>query len=313
MKTIKLSKTIPAEYCGMRIDAALSLLLPDYSRAQISKWIKQEEITIDGELVKTKYKVKGHELINLDCTLKHETELVPQAGDLDIVFEDDELLILNKQANWVVHPGAGNPDHTVVNALLYYNDTLSLLPRAGIIHRLDKDTTGLLIVAKTLTSYNHLVRMMQNREINRHYYALVYGEINDNQTINAPIGRHPTQRTKMSVSNKGKPAVTHFDILEFYNQLTLLDVKLDTGRTHQIRVHLTHIGHPLVGDQTYINKNLQQAIENQLPYSLQSLQRQALHAYKLEFAHPTKDNMISLKIDLATDFQKLLELIEDHE
>lgn len=312
-KTIQLQQKIPADCCGMRLDAAVSQLLPDYSRAQISKWIKSGELTVNGEMVKTKMKVKGFESLELDCTLQVETDLVAQEGPLDVVYEDEDLLIINKPAGWVVHPGAGNPDHTVVNSLLYYLPDLNVLPRAGIIHRLDKDTTGLLIVAKNLSSYHQLIKMMQQREIKRTYVALAYGEIDAPKTIDAPIGRHPTQRIKMAVNGKGKPAVTHIDVIDYFPGLSLLEVNLETGRTHQIRVHLTHIGFPLVGDQTYqIKQQTYQTLKN-YPDGLPELERQALHAYKLSFNHPITQKLVEVQQDLPEDMQSFIDHLYETE
>lgn len=308
MEILSIKTKIPADFCGMRFDAALSKLLPDYSRAQIIKWIKLEHITIDGLIAKPKFKVKGFETIELNCPLMSKTDLEPQELELDINYEDEHLLVLNKRSDWVVHPGAGNPDQTVVNALLFYKPDLEKLPRAGIVHRLDKDTTGLLIVAKTMASYHALVKIMQERKIQRYYQAIVYGELYERQTIDTFIARHPTARTRMAVTNKGKQAITHFTILKNYKSLTHIEVKLETGRTHQIRVHLTHIGHPLVGDQTYISKNPQKIAEYQLQHKFDNFKRQVLHAYKLEFIHPMTNELISLTQELPSD---MLELIEE--
>lgn len=306
-KHIELTQALPTETCGKRLDAALVQVFPEYSRSQLVKWLKQGQILVDGHQAKPKDKVKGLEQVTFDCQLTVETDLTPQAGDLNIVYEDDDLLIINKQANWVVHPGAGNPDHTVVNALLYHHQELDKLPRAGIIHRLDKDTTGLLICAKSLKSYTALIKMMQAREISRYYLALVYGELLEDTTIDQPVGRHPTNRTKMAVTAKGKPAVTHVYIDQCYEELTLVECKLESGRTHQIRVHLSHIGHPLVGDQTYYNKNLITQTEKLLEFSFEHCQRQALHAYRLAFNHPITDKTIDVELPLPDDMSSLLE------
>lgn len=308
-QTISLNKKIPATCAGMRLDAALSTLFPEYSRAQLVKWLKAEQITVDGAIVKAKFKVKGYEQILLNCQPSVETPLLPQQGDLNIVYEDDDLLIINKQANWIVHPGAGNPDNTVVNALLYYHEPLNLLPRAGIIHRLDKDTTGLLIVAKTLTSFNALVKMMQEREIQRFYQAITYGEMESDLIIDAPIGRHPSQRTKMAVTTQGKHAVTHVFVEQYYDALTHIRLKLETGRTHQIRVHLTHAGFPLIGDPVYQDKNKQRQAESFLDMTFDDFNRQALHAYRLEFIQPISQQAIEIEIPLPQDMLQLLDKI----
>jgi 23S rRNA pseudouridine1911/1915/1917 synthase len=308
---ISLEKTIPAEYSGMRFDAALSLMFPEYSRSQLSKWIKLEQITLNGHNAKIKQKVKGYELVHLQCELIPQTLLKPQNLELEIHYEDEHLLVLNKHANWVVHPGAGNPDNTIVNALLYYHPELENLPRAGIIHRLDKDTTGLLIVAKTLESYYLLSKLMQERGIQRYYQAVVYGELTGSQTIETLMGRHPTSRTRMAVTKSGKRAVSHIKKIKAYKGSTHVQVKLETGRTHQIRVHLTHINHPLIGDQTYKNKNTQKISETILQHSFADFTRQALHAYQLEFIHPITQTFISLQQPLPEDMQALLNKLEE--
>lgn len=311
MEILILEKLIPKECLGMRYDATLAKLFPDYSRAQLLKWLKLDYILLDGKSVKPTYKVKGIELVRLECPKEIKTHTLPQDIPIDIKYEDDYLLILNKPANLVVHPGAGNPDGTLVNALLHYNIGLESLPRAGIVHRLDKDTTGLMIVAKTLESYLALTNLMQERKVSRHYQAIVYGEVENNQTIETFMGRHPTNRTKMAVLGSGKAAVTHINVLAHYDYITHLNVKLETGRTHQIRVHLTHIGHPLIGDPTYQHKNTQKITQAQLNHTFDDIQRQALHAYKLEFIHPMTQKPILLTQPLPDDLLALLEKIKE--
>lgn len=311
IERLTFTENLTADQATKRLDAALADLLPKYSRSQLTKWIKDGDILLDGKKGKPTYKVKGIETITFDCPLPPQTLLIPQDVALNIHYEDEHLLILNKQAGIVVHPGAGNPDNTIVNGLLNHDSSLAQLPRGGIIHRLDKDTTGLLIVAKTLESYHALIKMMQEREIHRHYQAVVYGECIDPQTIETNMGRHPTSRTRMAVVKQGKHATTHIEPLETFTAVTHLDIKLDTGRTHQIRVHLTHIELPLIGDQTYIQKNTQRLAEVKLETTFSEFNRQALHAYKLQFAHPITHQPLHFEIDLPQDMQTLLEKIRD--
>ena len=308
---ISFTDSLCPTHSGMRIDAALASLHPKYSRPQLTKWLKDGDILLDGKVVKPTHKVKGIEKVIFDCPLPPQTLLIPQAVELNIHFEDEHLLILNKPIHMVVHPGAGNPDNTIVNGLLHYDKTLSQLPRAGIIHRLDKDTSGLLIVAKTLESYYALIRLMQAREIHRFYQAIVYGECYESKTIDTMMGRHPTNRTKMAVVKQGKHAVTHITPLEIFEGITHLDIKLDTGRTHQIRVHLTHIDLPLIGDQTYINTQKRRLAEVKLETNFDDFTRQALHAYKLSFIHPMTQQQLEFKLPLPQDMQTLLDKIKD--
>jgi len=305
---------VPKELHGLRVDIVLTQIFKDFSRSQLTTWLKEGVVTLNQKHYKPKDKVIGGEHVALNVTLKSkDIKSLPEAIPLDIVFEDDHLLIVNKPAGLVVHPGAGNYDHTLVNALLYHAPSLQQLPRAGIIHRLDKDTTGLLIVAKTLKSHTNLIKAMQAREINRQYLTLVYGHIIASDTINTNYGRHPRNRLKMAVSANGKEAITNFAINKQYQYFTLLDVTLMTGRTHQIRVHMAHINHPVVGDQLYGGRSrIPAGIGQILRTSLQQFKRQALHACKLSLLHPETKEEITLTATLPDDFALLLTTLDQH-
>jgi 23S rRNA pseudouridine1911/1915/1917 synthase len=309
--------TVPREYHSQRIDSVLAQLLPEYSRSQISNWIKTGAITMNHRPCKPKDKVWDGDLIELNVDFVEvdadfnlcEAEDIP----LDVIFEDEEVLVLNKPAGLVVHPGAGNREHTLVNALLHHTPSLKHLPRAGIIHRLDKDTTGLLIIAKSLTAHTSLIRQMQAREIQRHYITLVQGHLISGDTIDTGFGRHPRNRLKMAVTGQGRQAITHYTVNKQYKDFTLLDVSLMTGRTHQIRVHLAYINHPVVGDQLYGGRmRLPANAGDQLRTVLQQFKRQALHACSIAFYHPQTDEELTFQAPLPDDFKLLLNTMDQH-
>ena len=306
---------VPHDYQGLRVDVVLAQLFPEYSRARLTQWLKDGSITVNERAYKPKDKIWGGESIKLlvnpsDGILKPCTaENIP----LTIIFEDDHVMVVNKPANLVVHPGAGNAMHTLVNALLYHAPSLHHLPRAGIIHRLDKDTTGLLLVAKTLTAHTSLIRQMQARTIERHYLALVHGHLIAGQTIDTGYGRHPRNRIKMAVCPQGRQAITQFSIRKQYGYTTLLDVKLMTGRTHQIRVHMAHINHPVVGDPLYGGQaRIPAKVSPEERDALHAIKRQALHACTLSFEHPDTGETITLTASLPDDFQCLLTTLDAH-
>ncbi len=289
--------TIPFEHGGKRLDVSLAMLWPEHSRSRIANWIKAGELLVDGDEASTKDKVYGGELIELHASTEIRTHDVAQAMPLDIVFEDAHIIVLNKAAGLVVHPGAGNRDGTLLNGLLHHAPEVAEVPRAGIVHRLDKDTSGLMVVAKTLLAQTSLVRQLQARAVSRHYVALVNGDFVRAQTIDAPIGRHRTQRTKMAVTDiGGKDAVTHAEPMQAFDAHTLVLCKLETGRTHQIRVHLAHIGFPIVGDAVYGRKPSKPAFA-----------RQALHATRLALVHPESDEEMDWEVPLPEDMQRLVE------
>jgi 23S rRNA pseudouridine1911/1915/1917 synthase len=309
--------TVPREYHSQRIDSVLAQLLPEYSRSQISNWIKSGAIIMNHKPCKPKDKTLDGDLIELNVDLA-DVEInfnlcEPENIPLSIIFEDREILVLNKPAGLVVHPGAGNREHTLVNALLHHSPDLRHLPRAGIIHRLDKDTTGLLIVAKSLTAHTSLIRQMQAREIQRHYITLVQGHVISGGTIDTGFGRHPRNRLKMTVTGQGRKAITHYTINKQHKEFTLLDVSLMTGRTHQIRVHLAHINHPVIGDQLYGGRMRFPANANdQLRTILQQFKRQALHACSITFYHPETDEKLIFEAELPNDFKLLLKVLDEH-
>jgi len=313
MKTQKITETlfIPEKMAGLRIDQALAQLFPQYSRSRLKEWLESGNITVNGEKLKPKNKIKGKEIIKLEAKLNEIIDHEPEDIQLTIVYEDDELIIINKPVGMVVHPAAGNHQGTLLNALLHHAPVLAQLPRAGIIHRLDKDTSGLLVIAKTLEAYTDLVKQLQNREISREYLAIISGALISGGTIDKPIGRDPRHRTKMAVNENGKPAITHYRILERFKDFTLVTVKLETGRTHQIRVHMAYIHHPIVGDQTYAGRlKFPKGASDVLCDQLKTFKRQALHAYKLGFEHPTQKTWMEWEAKIPNDIEQLITLLK---
>jgi 23S rRNA pseudouridine1911/1915/1917 synthase len=301
---------VPMEHGGLRLDQVLVKLLPEYSRSRLQDWIGQGLVTVNGQTATAKQKVWGGEAVAVSPQM-HPSEMAAEPEDipLDIVYEDDAILVIDKPVGLVVHPGSGNWQGTLLNALLFHAPELKDVPRAGIVHRLDKDTSGLMVVAKTLVAQTALVRQMQARSVKREYIALVWGELDRDYTINVPIGRHPTQRTKMAATEAGKEAITHVSILERFPSCTLVRCKLETGRTHQIRVHLSWLGHPLVGDSLYI-KGVQKCVPA-LREVLNGFPRQALHATRLALDHPLTGKRMEFDATLPDDFDELLERIEE--
>ena len=294
----------------MRFDQVLAKLLPEYSRSRLQEWIAAGQASLNGAAVAAKQKVWGGETVAVQPQ-SHPAEKPHQAEDiaLDIVYEDDALLVIDKPAGLVVHPGSGNWQGTLLNALLHHAPQLEGVPRAGIVHRLDKDTSSLLVVAKTLAAQTVLVRQFQARSVKREYLALAWGEIHHGGKVEAPIGRHPTQRVKMAAVEGGKHAVTHYEVEERFPGCTLLRCRLETGRTHQIRVHMAHIGHPLVGDRTYL-KGAQKCMP-QLRSLLHAFPRQALHATCLALEHPLSGKVMGWHAPLPEDMTTLLRQIRE--
>ncbi|MBL4659861.1 MAG: 23S rRNA pseudouridine(1911/1915/1917) synthase RluD [Alcanivoracaceae bacterium] len=297
---------------GMRIDQYLAKMFPEFSRGSIQKWISNQCILIDSKNCKAKQKLKGYENIDVNVTIEPTVVDKPQKMDIDIIFEDEDLMVINKPAGLLVHPGSGNPDNTLLNGLLAYNDSQSLLPRAGIVHRLDKQTSGLMVVAKTTNAFNSLVQQLKEHTVARQYFAIAKGVLNSSNLIDRPIGRHLKNRTKMAVVINGKRAVTHFDILENFKHYTSIKVNLETGRTHQIRVHMHYVGHQLLGDPVYGNHlRIEPNIESGLKDIIRAFPRQALHAQFLSFNHPKTNELVSFKCNLADDLAELLEELRD--
>lgn len=313
-QNINLEHTISPELIGKRLDQALAQLFPQYSRTQLQEWIKEGCVKINHIVcTQPKHKVTSLALITLQTTLKSSKTWEAQQIDLNIIFEDSDVIIINKPPGLVVHPGAGNPDKTLVNALLHHDPTLATLPRAGIIHRLDKETSGLLIITKNLTAHHVFTEALKAREIKREYLALVKGRLISGATIDAPIGRHPTHRIKMAVTPQGRPATTHYRILERFSAYTYLHVELETGRTHQIRVHFNHIHHPVVGDPLY-GKHITMPgkSDDAVKQALKHFQRQALHAYRLSFSHPLTEKKYLFEAPLPSDMANLLNTLREN-
>lgn len=310
----KLSKhlIIPKTHANERLDQALANLMPEFSRTQIKEWIETGSILVDGVSIKPKTKVKGGENVSLEATLLPQTQWQAQPIPLDIIYEDDALIIINKPIGMVVHPGTGNSDRTLLNALLAHAPTLNMLPRAGILHRLDKNTSGLLVIAKTAAALKHLSQQLKKRTLVREYQAIVYGILISGGKIDAPVGRHPFKRKHMSVTDTGKPAITHYRVAEKYRAHTRLKIKLETGRTHQIRVHMQHIHHPIVGDATYGGRvRLTKKMTAALIQALRQFKRQALHAFALGFTHPVTHEPVRFEIDLPEDMKQLITTLKD--
>ncbi len=298
---------LPPSAAGLRLDQALAAALPQYSRARLQRWIRQGAVRLAGKAVRARDRVEGGEQIVLEAQFEADHSVAPEALPLDVVHQDRDLLVLNKPAGLVVHPGAGNRAHTLQNALLAHDPALAQVPRAGLVHRLDKQTSGLLIVARTPEAHTRLVAQLAAREIGREYLALVAGQPTGGARIDQPIGRHRSVRTRMAVRGDGREAVTNFRIEERFRAHTLLRVRLETGRTHQIRVHLAHVGLPLVGDPVYGGRRrLLAGGSAQLNRLLQAFQRQALHAQRLTFSHPRSGRELVFEAPLPADFQGLL-------
>ena len=303
---------VPQSCLGKRLDQTLAIMFPDYSRSRLKDWILAGCVSVNDEvLTRAREKMYGGEIITIDAEVEAELRFEPQNIELDIVYEDDDILVINKPAGLVVHPGAGNPDGTVLNALLHHYPDIDVVPRAGIVHRLDKDTTGLMVVAKTIAAQTNLVEALQLREITREYEAVANGLMTAGGVVDEPIGRHATKRTHMAVTFSGRPSVTHYRVMEKYRLHTRLRLRLETGRTHQIRVHMAHITHPLVGDPVYGGRpRPPKNATPELLAKLRSFKRQALHAAMLSLYHPITGELMTWHADLPDDFVELVELLQ---
>jgi 23S rRNA pseudouridine1911/1915/1917 synthase len=299
------SGTVPDACAGLRLDAALARMFPEHSRSRLQGWIKAGLIRVDGAAADAKRKVLGGEVVELAVPPAPTLSSAAEDIALSIVFEDEHLVVIDKPAGLVVHPGSGNPGGTLMNALLHHAPQLAAIPRAGIVHRLDKETSGLLVVAKTLEAQTDLVRQLQARSVKRHYLALALGRVARDGIVDAPIGRHPVSRTKMAVAKSGgRDARTHYHVLERFEKATLLECRLETGRTHQIREHLASIGHPLAGDPAYGKTRSGDA-------RLDAFRRQALHAWRLALIHPGTHEEMGWESPLPQDFAGLLESLRN--
>jgi 23S rRNA pseudouridine1911/1915/1917 synthase len=304
-----LEAQVPVELAGKRFDQALAEMFPEFSRSRLTEWIKAGSALLDGQRVKPRDPVRGGEPVAL--SVKTEVETTAEAEDIPLerVYEDADVLVINKPAGLVVHPGAGNPRGTMVNALLHLDPRMAELPRAGIVHRLDKDTSGLMVVARSLRSHSALVEQMSEREVHRQYVAIVVGPMIAGGTVNAPIGRHPTDRIRQAVvkDGQGREAITHYRVRERFRAHTFVECRLETGRTHQIRVHMAHAKHPIVGDPLYAGSYRQpKGATPELAETLRGFRRQALHAEKLEFVHPVSGETISTQAPMPADMSLLL-------
>lgn len=303
---------IPQEYSAQRLDAVLVKMFPDYSRSRLQQWIKAERIKLDGVIPRARDKVIGGEQLEVHIEPEMCDEgVIAQDIPLDIIYEDEAILVVNKPVGLVVHPAAGHADGTLQNGLLFHDEKLHEVPRSGIVHRLDKDTSGLLVVAKTLKAHKILVEQLQARTVHREYQAIVFGVLTSGRTINIGIGRHGRDRKKMAIKSEGKQAITHFRVIDRYRGHTRIKVNLETGRTHQIRVHMAYVKHPLIGDQTYGGRlKLPAGCGDELKEMLRGFSRQALHARKLGLDHPVTGKHMEWSAPLPEDMLQLIAVLE---
>jgi 23S rRNA pseudouridine1911/1915/1917 synthase len=298
---------IPEELAGLRLDQALARLLPEYSRSRLQTWIASGQVRVNGHGRRARDTVYVGDAVVVDAVLEIEVPPQPQAIALDVVYADESIIVINKPAGLVVHPGAGNPDRTLQNALLHFRPGLEHLPRAGIVHRLDKDTSGLMVVAASVAAHTGLVKAMAGRRIVREYEAICVGALTGGGRVDQPVGRHPVERTRMAVRRDGRPAVTHYRLLHRFRAHSHIGVRLETGRTHQIRVHMAWLRHPLVGDPLYGGRlQIPPGAMDELVAALRGFRRQALHACRLALAHPQTGEQMSWSVPAPGDFSALL-------
>ncbi len=305
-----ITATVPLDLAGNRLDKVLALLFSDFSRSRLQQWLKQGHILVDGELFRAKHHLRGGETIELTVELMDEVECLPEPMALDLIYQDESLIVINKPAGLVVHPAAGNWSGTLQNGLLHFDGALAQVPRAGIVHRLDKETSGLLVIARTLQAHKSLVEQLQARTIKREYRAIAQGVMIAGGRVDEPIGRHPANRLKMAVVASGKPAVTHYKVKERFRAHSYLQVNLETGRTHQIRVHMAHIRHPLLGDPLYAGRlRMPKGLSDETREELLRFRRQALHARTLGLVHPVSGEFIEWRAPLPEDMQQMLDTL----
>ncbi|MGY9042030.1 MAG: 23S rRNA pseudouridine(1911/1915/1917) synthase RluD [Alphaproteobacteria bacterium] len=303
---------IPSRMKGARLDASLAEMLPDYSRSKITAWIKSGDALINGKIFKPKDKTSGDEIVFLTLNQKQSNDWIAEEIPLNVVYEDEDIIVINKQFGLVTHPGAGNWTGTLANALLYYDPTLSRLDRVGIVHRLDKNTSGLMVVARNEKSQKYLVEQLQNHSVDREYSAIVYGHMIAGGTVDEPIGRDSRDRVKQAVSQSGKEALTHYRAIDRFKSHTHVKAILETGRTHQIRVHLSYVGHSLIGDPMYGGRvRFPKKASEELKKALLNFKRQALHSKKLTLKHPISGEVMSWKAPLPDDMQELLSVLKE--
>lgn len=316
LEVIDVTHTVTEKESGLRIDKLASQVFTDFSRGQLQGWITDGSLVCNGKVERPKYRVKTADILHLSTTLQQHSEDQPENIAIEVVYEDEAVLVINKPVGMVVHPGAGNQTGTLVNALLYHYPQQHHLPRAGLVHRIDKDTSGLLLIGKTKPAQMALMEQLKDKSVYRHYQCVVAGDqasLRRHQRIDAPIGRHRNQRTKMTVMTAGREAVTHLlKITPLNENYCLLDVGLETGRTHQIRVHLSHIGHPIVGDRVYGGRRqLRAGLSEEQRQTIGNFPRQALHAYALGFVHPITDEDIEVTVPIPKDMQQLIAVLSD--
>lgn len=309
---IQLNTTLPDALAGQRLDMALAAVWPQFSRTRLKAWLEAGHITVNQQPAKPRYKVLGGETLTLNAPTPTTEHWAAQALPLDIIHEDEAILVINKPPGMVTHPAPGHYDGTLVNALIHHQSALQNLPRAGLIHRLDKDTSGLLVVAKTIEVHHQLVKALQARQIKRHYEAVVKGNLTGGGRIETLMSRDPRERTRMAVSVSGKIAVTHYRVIERFPGFTHISVQLETGRTHQIRVHMAHLRHPIVGDPAYGNKTLPKGVCEPVKLAMMQFKRQALHAKSLGLTHPITNEYCEWEAPLPEDMQKLIAVLKEN-
>ncbi|NOQ89584.1 MAG: 23S rRNA pseudouridine(1911/1915/1917) synthase RluD [Gammaproteobacteria bacterium] len=311
-KTNPIIKQLTEDYAGKRLDVVLAELFPDYSRSRLKIWIDQGQVLVNGKNAKPKTKMSGDEELQLTIqTIESEENCVAEDIPMNIVYQDESIIVINKPAGLVVHPAAGHYTGTLQNALLHYDESLVEVPRAGIVHRLDKDTTGLMVVARNLTSHKYLVKQIQKHEVTREYQTVVFGVMTGGGMVDQPIGRHPRDRIKMAVRENGRKAVTHYHLLERFREHSHLKVQLETGRTHQIRVHMSYLRHSIVGDPVYAGRHrIPAGAAPELIDCIHGFKRQALHAWRLRFKHPGSGEEVSYEAPLPDDMQRLIILLQ---